>query len=505
MSDSISMQKQPEVPAPSRRRHPRGLSTLALTEMWERFSLYGMVAILVHFLAAKTQSGGMGLSEGTAEAVEGVYMAMIGLLALPGGWVADRLLGARRTVLWGGIVIMAGHIAMSVPGNLGVWPGLFLITIGTGLLKSNISAMVGCLYAEGDERRDAGYSLFYMGINFGALVAPLLVGFLGEEVNWHLGFAAAAVGMAFGLAQYVIGGRRMADTYKEAPITPLTPRERHTLKRNGAIAAAGLLLLGLLGAVTGSLDIDNITFALTLIAVVVPGGYLVYMYRSPSVTTEERKRLKAYVWLFAAAALFWMIYDQVGSELNLFAAQKTNLDVFGWSMPASWTQSIGSVFVILMAPLFAVFWVRRGRNFSTPGKFAAALGLVGISFLLMSAASSLASGGAKVSLMWLIGVYFIQVIGEMCLSPVGLSVTTVLAPRAFTNQMMGVWFLAAATGDAIGGQLPRLDDVIGQSSNFLWQGALLIVAGIAMFLGAGKLRALIGEQRPAATEVTVAA
>ncbi|WP_424216802.1 peptide MFS transporter (plasmid) [Streptomyces sp. BI20] len=492
----------PAPPAPTaarRRRHPRALATLALAELWERFSLYGMVAILVHFLAASPARGGMGLHEGTAEAVEGVYMAMISLLALPGGWIADRFLGARRAVLWGGVVIMAGHVLMAVPSPGAVWPGLVCIVVGTGLLKPNISALVGRLYApDDDQRRDAGYSIFYMGVNLGAVIAPIVVGWLGEEVDWHLGFGAAAVGMALGLLQYVLGGRRLRRELREEPVVRLTPAERSKLVKGSLY---GTVLTGVLVALLAAghmLNIDTITFVLTVVAVVVPAGVLFSMYRSPKVDATERTRLRAYVWLFLAATLFWLVYDQMGSELNLFAAQKTDLSVLGWHIPASWTQSIPSLFVVALAPVFAAFWVRRGRRMSTPLKFGLALLLTGGSFVVMSGAAAIASHGVRVSLMWLVGVYVIQVMGELCLSPVGLSVTTKLAPRAFTNQMMGVWFLAAATGDAIGAQLPRLDAVIGQSANFLWQGVVVIAAGAVMMLFTRRLRVLSGEAPAAA-------
>lgn len=460
-----------------------------MTEMWERFSLCGMVAILVHFLSASASHGGMGLAEGTSEAVEGVYLAMIALLALPGGWIADRLLGARRAVLWGGLVIMAGHLSLAVPGRAFVWPGLALIAIGTGLLKANISTMVGRLYArDDDQRRDAGYALFYMGINVGAVIAPLVVGYLGEEVNWHLGFGAAAVGMAFGLAQYVIGGRK-APALRDEPVDQLTPAERRKLVRGGTYGLTGAGILSGTLILLHACSIDNVTFLLTVLAVAVPAGYIFSMLRSPKITAAERIRFKGYIWLFVAAALFWAVYVQIGNELNLFAAQKTDLSLLGRRMPASWTQSLPYLFVILLAPLFASFWVRRGRRMSTPLKFAVALILAGISFVVMSAASSIASGGVRVSLMWLVGVYVIQVTGEMCLSPVGLSVTTKLAPKAYANQMMGMWLLAMASGQAIGGQLPRLaHSVMSQSANFLWQGGLLVVAGVTMTLFTRRLK-----------------
>ncbi|WP_190025594.1 peptide MFS transporter [Streptomyces hiroshimensis] len=492
--------------ADDRARHPRGLTTLVLTELWERFSLYGMAAILVTFLAASPASEGMGLSAGTAEAVEGVYMAMISLLALPGGWLADRVLGARRAVLYGGLVIMAGHTAMAIPGNLGVWPGLVLITVGTGLLKPNISAMVGRLYAAGDEqRRDAGYSLFYMGINIGGTLSPLLVGYLGEEVSWHAGFGAAAIGMAIGLIQYAAGGRHFPDA-EDRPCQPLTAGERRRALRATLGTLSAVALLFAVCGLCGALDIDAITFGLTIVAVIVPAAYLALMLRSPKITAQERARLKSYVWLFAAATVFWMIYDQFGSELNLFAAEKTDRHILGWEVPASWMQCLPSFFVILLAPLFAAFWTRRGRSMPTPLKFGLALILVGASFFVMAAASSIASGGVKVAVFWLIGTYLLQVTGELFLSPVGLSVTTRLAPKAFANQMMGVWFLAAATGDAIGGQLPRIgQSVLSQSNNFLWQGALALVVGGALIRYTRKLSAVMDEQTATTQEVTVAA
>ncbi|WP_327350495.1 peptide MFS transporter [Streptomyces sp. NBC_01304] len=490
------------------RDHPHGLATLALTEMWERFSLFGMVAILVHFFVSSKQGGGMDLATDSSVAVAGVYLAMMGLLALPGGWVADRFLGARRAVFLGGLVIMTGHICLAIPGNYGVWPGLLLIAVGTGLLKTNITSMVGFLYARDDtHRRAAGYSLYYMGISVGALIAPMIVGFLSEEIDWHVGFGASAVGMAIGLTQFALGRNRMADSYREHPVLPLTARERRNVLRGIAGAVVGVALLVLLAAETGALSLDNLTYALAALGLIVPAVYLAHMYRCPHVTAPERVKLKAYIWFFAAAALFWMIYDQMATTLNIFASQKVDLHLAGWAMPASWTMSFPSVYGIVLAPLIGMLWLRKGRRFSTPGKFSVALGLIGGSFLAMAVASSLAAGGAKVSLWWLVGVYFIQVVGELCLSLVGVVITMALAPRAFTSQMIGIWFLAAATGDSIGGQVPRLDGVIGQTGNFLWQGALLVVAGLLMRKGAKWLRTQIGEQHSGgrAAEVAVTA
>ncbi|WP_199552225.1 peptide MFS transporter [Streptomyces sp. N35] len=367
---------------------------------------------------ASKSTGGMGLGTTDSVAVAGVCMAMLGLLALPGGWVADRFLGARRAVFLGGVVIMAGHICLAVPGDAGVWPGLLLIAAGTGLLKTNITSMVG---------------------------------FLGEEVDWHLGFAAAAVGMALGLTQLALGKRRLADSYREPPVVPLTARERRNVLRSAGAAVALLALLALLATETGLLGFDNATYALAAVGLLVPAGYLAHMYRCPHVDAGERVRLKAYIWFFAAAALFWMVYDQMATTLNVFASQKVDLHVFGGLMPASWTLSIPSVFGIVLAPLVGMFWLRKGRNVSTPGRFSLAL-----------------------------------------------------APRAFTSQMIGIWFLAAATGDSLGGQVPRLDHVIGQTGTFLGQGVLLVVAGLLMLRGAAWLRTRIGEHRPGEAGVRVA-
>ncbi|MFI6519654.1 peptide MFS transporter [Spirillospora sp. NPDC050679] len=478
--------------------HPWGLATLFFTEMWERFSFYGLRAILVLFLIAPPADSGLGMAEGTAKALLGVYMAMVYFVALPGGWIADRLLGARRAVLVGGVVIMLGHLSMAIPGGAGfVYLGLVLIILGTGLLKPNISTMVGKLYrGEHDARRDAAFSIFYMGINIGSL-APFVVGYLGEQVNWHLGFGAAAVGMALGLVQYLAGGRHLAGV-GDRPGNPLTPAERRRVLRTVGLAAAAAAAVVLVFAALGRLTVDGVTVALTVLAIVVPVAYFGYMFRSPEVSGEERVRLRAYVWLFLAAALFWMIFDQAAGPLNIFAQQSVDLSVFGWRMPASWTQNINPILIICFAAVFAWLWVRLGDRVGTPQKFAFALVMCGLSFVVMSAASNAASGGAKVSLLWLIAVYLLQTLGELSLSPVGLSVTTKLAPQAFASQMMGVWFLATAAGDAVGGQVARLQEPWGDVRYFLLLGACTLAAGVVMFLFTRSLRRLMGEERGAA-------
>jgi proton-dependent oligopeptide transporter, POT family len=474
--------------------HPRGLATLFLTEMWERFSFYGMRGILVLFLVASAADGGLGLAEGTAKALVGVYSSMVYLVTLPGGWVADRLLGPRRSVLYGGGVIMLGHIAMALPGGAAlVYLGLALIIVGTGLLKPNIATLVGHLYGpDEDARRDAGFSIFYMGINLGAFLAPLVVGTLGQKVSWHLGFGTAAVGMAIGLVQYVLGGRHLP---KDPPPRRLDERERRHL-RTAVLAGTALVAgIALLGAATGTLTLDNVTWVLTVVPFGVAAAYFAFMFLgSHEITPEERARLRAYVWLFVAASMFWLVYDQGPTELSTFALKRTDLSVAGWEMPSSWLQAINPIMVIVLAPAFAALWVRAGDRLSTPAKFTAAMVLVGLSYLLMTLAAAQASHGVRISMLWLVFTYLIQTAGELCLSPVGLSVTTKLAPRAFASQMIGLWYLAIAVGDAAGGQLTRLaGTVLSESSYFLTLAILALATGAALAAGLRPLRTLMAE------------
>jgi POT family proton-dependent oligopeptide transporter len=385
--------------------HPPGLSTLFFTEMWERFSYYGMRALLILYMTAPLAAGGLALDTPHAASVYGWYTFGVYAASIPGGWVADRLLGQYRSVLVGGIVIALGHFSLAFKPLPFFFTGLILIVIGTGLLKPNISTMVGSLYEAGDARRDAGFSIFYMGINLGATVAPLVVGTLGQRIDWHAGFAAAGVGMTLGLVQYVLGKKRLRPA-----LDRLQPGARHP----GAGAAAGA---------------------------------------PPRLTADEWKRLAAIAVFFIFSVLFWGAYEQAGSSLNLFADRYTRLSAFGLKLESSWFQSLPAVFVILLAPVFAWLWVRLGpREPSSPAKFAVGLLFVSLSFLLLVPAAALAQGqSVKVSPAWLFGVYLLQVTGELCLSPVGLSVVTKLAPPRIVGSMMGVWFLSLAFGNKLGG------------------------------------------------------
>ncbi|MCO1617495.1 peptide MFS transporter [Micromonospora tulbaghiae] len=470
--------------------HPRALSTLFLTEMWERFSFYGMRAILVLYLTAAVADGGLDLGESSANAVYGTYNAMVYLMALPGGWVADRLIGARRSVLWGGVVIAAGHYVMAIPTGWSVFAGMALIVLGTGLLKPNISTMVGDLYERDSPRRDAGFSIFYMGINLGAFIAPLITGFLGERINWHLGFGAAAVGMTFGVLQYVLGRRNLGDAGAR-PADPLLGADRRRALTRIGVATVVLLAVLLVLLVAGWFTVDTVVNLLTVVTVLVTVGYFARILTDREISGTERSRMKAYVWLFLFAASFWLIYDQAGSVLNIFAADRTDRSVGGFTFPASWLQSVNPILIIIGAPLAAALWLKLGHRVSTPTKFAVGLVLNGLSFVLMAAAAQAAVGGDLVSPLWLVAVYAIQVAGELSLSPVGLSATTKLAPVKYASQMLGLWFLATAVGDAIGGQVARLADTWSQPVYFLTFGLASVVLGLAAVMFTRQIRHLM--------------
>jgi POT family proton-dependent oligopeptide transporter len=449
--------------------HPRGLSTLFFTEMWERFSYYGMRAILLLFMTAAVTEGGLGWDTAKAGPIYGLYTAMVYLTALPGGWIADRLIGQRRSVLIGGIVIALGHVSLALHGLGFFFLGLFLIVTGTGLLKPNISTMVGGLYSPGDARRDAGFSIFYMGINIGAFVAPLVCGFLAQSTqfrgfleghgfnpvnSWHWGFGAAAVGMTLGLIQYVLGGRHLGKTGL-APATAGNPaalaKDRRNLLIGAAVFAAVIVLVFVVG-----LSVAAVTKYVGYLLLIIPIVYFAYLFSQPW-TPEERGHLWAIVAFFVFATLFWSAFEQAGSTLNLFAQRYTSTSILGFEFPASWLQAVNSAFIWMLAPVFAWIWValgRRRKEPSSPAKFSYGLFFAGAGFLVMVGAA-LSSGpeGGRVTPMWLITVYLLHTIGELCLSPVGLSSMTKLAPARVVSQMMGIWFLATAEGNFIGGQV----------------------------------------------------
>jgi proton-dependent oligopeptide transporter, POT family len=439
--------------------HPEGLSTLFFTEMWERFSYYGIRPLLILFMTAALTSGGFAFDRQTAAAIVGIYAACVYLAALPGGWIADRWLGLRRSIWYGGLFITAGHLAIALSAVFAqhvFFVGLILIVIGTGLLKPNISAIVGDLYPEGGSRRDAGFSIFYMGINIGALAAPLLTGYLGERVGWHYGFGIAGLGMLFGVIWYRLGAPR---TLGPIGMEPSAGPEEQRRVRNVSFGALGVIAVLVLLASIGFIPINPVRVAESMTAVILSMAllYFAYVFLAGGLNTEEKKRIGVIVVLFLFAVVFWSAFEQAPTSLNLFARDFTDRVVFGWEMPTLWLQSANSFFVITLAPVFAAIWValgRRGRDPSSPAKFAIGLFFAGLGFLIMVMAANrvIASGGTlRVSPLWLVASYLMQTIGELSLSPVGLSSMTKLSPRKFVGQMMGVWFMAAALGNLIAG------------------------------------------------------
>jgi len=443
--------------------HPRGLATLFFTEMWERFSYYGMRAILIYYMTHKISEGGLGFGDAKAGAVYGLYASMVYLLCLGGGWVADRITGQRRAVLIGGVFIAAGEFCLMAPSETSFYVGLVLLMMGTGMLKGNVSTIVGQLYRKGDPRRDSGFSLFYMGINLGALISPIFCGYVGEKISWRLGFGVAGLGMLLGLVQYLWGSRYLGDAGLHPASTGDLEKDR-AQKRNAMLAVGGGLgvfaLLALLGGTgvipftaTSIADIEG--WALLAISVAV----FSWMILSRGWTVEERKRSAAILVLFVASALFWASFEQAGSSLSLFAERSTDRNVFGFVFPASWFQFVQPIFVVVLAPVFAWIWLkmaRRGVEPSSPAKFSFGLFFAGSAFAILVPASMMASKGAQVAVWWLTGTYFLQTLGELSLSPVGLSAMSKLAPDRAGGFVMGIWFLSTSIGNWLAGKAASL-------------------------------------------------
>ncbi len=478
--------------------HPRGLAVLFFTEMWERFGYYGMRGILMLYLTAAVADGGLEFNASEAGSIYAVFTSMVYLFGLPGGWIADRVIGQRRAVLMGAVLIAAGYYAMALPGLAPFFAGLALVVVGTGLLKTNISVIVGQLYAADDERRDAGFSLFYMGINIGAFVGPFACGYFGERVDWHLGFAAAGVGMTLGLLIYIFGGSVLGEAGKY-PIRPDSPEAAAALRRQVQVGVAlGLLgmviIVALFGTGVIALDPESISnaFGIFLLGVVVV--FFSWLFFTGDWTPVERGRLWAIVALFVAASIFWGVYEQAGSSLTLFADRNTDRIVGNFEeFPASWFQQIPALFVILQAPVWAWVWVRLGKRApSSPAKFALGLVFVGLGTAVMIGASVASAGGALVSPMWLITTYFLHVVGEMFLSPVGLSTVTKLAPDRVSSLMMGVWFLASAVGNYVGGRAAGLYETLELPTLFGIVTAIPIAAGVLLLVLAPAIRRLMG-------------
>jgi len=436
--------------------------------MWERFSYYGMRALLTLFMTTATLGAnpGLGLDVATAGAIYGLYTSLVYILALPGGWVADNLWGQRKAIWVGGWIIAAGHFTMAIPGNRTFFLGLFFIICGTGLLKPNVSTIVGDLYPEGGARRDAGFSVYYMGINLGAFFGPLITGWLGEGYHWHWGFAAAGVGMVAGLIQYRMGQPHLGDIgHLRTTDTPeqVSAKSRKFFGGFFAIVAAAAAFGFLVSNGTIGLSISQIAGLLGQGVLVMVAGYFIYVWTWGGHTAEENKKMAVIFWLFLMIAVFWSGFEQAGTSLNLFARDLTDRTIFGWELPASWLQSINAGFIILLAPVFGMLWVTleaRQVNPSIPMK--AGLGLLGLAmgFFVLAWGSANASAGNLVSPAWLVVTYFLHTVGELCISPIGLSAITKLSPQRRVGQMMGIWFVGAALGNLfaglVGGQLETM-------------------------------------------------
>jgi len=472
--------------------HPPGLSTLFFTELWERFSYYGMRGLLILYMTAPLAAGGLAWDTAQAGAVYGMYSGCVYLACLPGGWFADRFIGPRRATLWGGVLIFGGHLCLALPTTRTFFAGLTLIVLGTGLLKPNISTMVGQLYDDDEARRDAGYSIYYMGINIGAFLAPLACGWLAlsqefrdwlaglgldPAQSWHAGFGAAALGMALGLLQYIRGAARLG----QAGLAAGQPAD-HVARRRLRAGACGLVLVLALLAIalaSGALTIAALSdgFALLLLGVTV--AFFVTMLRGA--TPAERPRLVMILVLFVGACAFWSLFEQGGSTLNLFGERATDRVIAGYEFPATWFHAINPLLIIALAPLFALLWVRLGpRNPGSIPKFVLGLVLVAAGFGVLIVAARLAASGVKVSPWWLVTTYVLHTLGELCLSPVGLAAMSRLAPARIASLTMGVWFLASAVGNYLGGRVAGLYDSFSLPQLFAVVTVSALVAALAL-------------------------
>ncbi|WP_059041336.1 peptide MFS transporter [Paenibacillus rubinfantis] len=470
--------------------HPKGLFTLFFTEFWERFSYYGMKAILTFYMYYELSRGGLGMEEGVALAIMSIYGSLVYMSGIIGGWFADRIFGASKAVFYGGILIMLGHIALAIPGSVALFfVSMVLIVLGTGLLKPNVSSVVGELYSEQDPRRDAGFSIFYMGINLGAFIAPLIVGTIGLDYNFHLGFGIAAIGMFFGLAIFAYTRKRNLGLAGTFVPSPLSPAER---KKVFLRIGLGVLLLAIIVAIaipSGWLTFNSFIVIVGILGLLIPTSYFVVMYRSPRTSKVERSRLIAYIPLFIAAIMFWAIQEQGSTILANYADKRTQLDYAGFHISPAWFQSLNPLFIITLAPVFAWFWLKLGKRQPTiPKKFALGLLFAGLSFLVILLPAYFGGENSLVNPLWLVLSYFIVVLGELCLSPVGLSATSKLAPSAFSSQTMSLWFLASAAAQAINAQVVKFYSPATEMAYFGVIGGAAIVLGISLFALSSKIQ-----------------
>jgi POT family proton-dependent oligopeptide transporter len=456
--------------------HPVGLANLFGVELWERFSFYGMLTILGYYLYYSLTDGGLELPKTTATGIVGAYGGLVYLSTVLGGWIADRLLGMERTVFYGGVVVMCGHIALAIlPGLAGVAVGLVLVALGSGALKANASSLLGTLYEKGDPRADGGFTLFYLGINLGAFVGPLLTGLLQTHAGFHYGFGAAAVGMAVGLAQYVVFRRNLGDHGRAVP----NPLPRSAI--SWAIGALVIIVIVIvLAFVTGLVKLANLSQVTTGVIIAASVAYFIVMLTSSKVAALERTRVRAFVPLFIANAVFWSLFQQIFTVLAVYSDERMNWSILGWTAPSSWIGSIEPVWIIVLSPLFAIMWTRLGnRAPTTPRKFAYGVTGMGLAFLLFLPTSG--TTGKSVPALLVVGIMAVFAVSELLLSPIGLSVTTKLAPEAFRAQMMALYFFSVGLGTSMSGVLARYYDPAHEFAYFGIIGAVAIGAGVIVF------------------------
>ncbi|HLM43701.1 MAG TPA: peptide MFS transporter [Myxococcaceae bacterium] len=414
--------------------HPKGLYLLFTTEMWERLSYYGMRALLVLYISDKTR-GGMGWSDERALQVLGIYAGLVYFTPVLGGWIADRYLGQRLSILIGGFLMMLGQFMLAVPGAVEslFFGGLGLLIVGNGLFKPNISTMVGGLYAQGDVRRDGAFTIFYMGINLGALLAPLVCGTLGEKVSWTWGYASAGIGMGLGLLSFAFFAKRLLGDVGLAP-------KKVERKANVSVPKTRL-------------------------------------------TREEAQRIIVILLLLVFVYVFWAAFEQAGGLMNLYTAKKVDRHVFGWEVPTTWFQSVNPVFILLLGPLFAELWLglgRKSKDPSIPMKMGLGLLLVSLGFVFMMGAARQSESGSQASLMWVVAAYFFHTAGELCVSPVGLSMVTKLAPARYASLLMGVWFLSNAAANYSAAIIGTFAKDLGEFQVFLAITVVTAVTGVVL-------------------------
>ncbi|MDN5611760.1 MAG: peptide MFS transporter [Staphylococcus equorum] len=475
--------------------HPKGLSTLFLTEFWERFSYYGMKAILIFYLYYSVADGGFGLSQAVAMQIVAIYGTLIYMSGLIGGWIADRITGTQDAVFYGGFLIMFGHILLSIPGNLtAAMIALLLIIAGTGLLKPNISTTVGELYERNDPRRDAAFTLFYTGINLGALLSPLITGQLQTRIGFHAGFLAAAIGMFFGLIVFALKRKKnLGLAGRNVPIPLTRPEIKKFVLITVGVIVLFLIYLWILH-LNNALTLGNFSFLITLLGIVLPVYIFLNMILSKNITKDERSRVYSYVPLYITSVAFWMIQEQGSTILATFADKKTQLEMseltnglIDFSIPAAWAQSLNPIFIVLLAPIFATLWMKLGKyNPPTVHKFAIGTIIAGFSYLIMII--PLATGNALINPLWLVLSFLLITIGELCISPVGLSTTTKLAPITFTARMMSLWMLSNATAQGLNAQLVVVYTKMNQSDYFMYSGLIAVIIGILLLMISPKVR-----------------